>query len=427
MAADIPVYESVPTIRMGADTIRVGDSLYSFDSADGGYLWSGTAPPLGVPGEDIEPLPDIGYWSMFGGTPSPDYPEIPLDRDPITPPVGVIEDPMTPDIVPFEEYPSGYGLMSPLGEGIPSRIDWSTVSDISRGGGGALGDIVVGSGGELMMGVPGGWDARGSLYDTPFWTPHEEYGHAGFGALTVPEGLPSYESMLGPRPLSGSGWGYELPVSEPDYTGYVESYPDLGAAYTAYKDSGGPKYPTVGDYGEWHWGKYGEPEGREMVTTDPYIPEHWYPYSEAPPEILDPFFPTDTPPIVPPITDSPSFGVLESIATGTPVEPEPTGTLPPAAPPVEPVVETTPPMMPVVDPYVEPLAPPVEEPYAPSPPVELEPLIETTPITPPVPLGIPSGISGSPIAAAMKALDPSFDGGGGLLCDPITGKCPQYR
>jgi hypothetical protein len=25
----------------------------------------------------------------------------------------------------------------------------------------------------------------------------------------------------------------------------------------------------------------------------------------------------------------------------------------------------------------------------------------------------------------MKAL--SFDGGGGLLCDPITGKCPTYR
>ena len=50
MAAEIPVYESVPTERVGSDTIRVGDSLYSFDSADGGYLWSGTAPPLGIPG-----------------------------------------------------------------------------------------------------------------------------------------------------------------------------------------------------------------------------------------------------------------------------------------------------------------------------------------------------------------------------------------
>ena len=39
--------------------------------------------------------------------------------------------------------------------------------------------------------------------------------------------------------------------------------------------------------------------------------------------------------------------------------------------------------------------------------------------------GPSSGISGSPITAAMKA--PSFDGGGGILCDPITGKCPQYR
>ena len=36
-----------------------------------------------------------------------------------------------------------------------------------------------------------------------------------------------------------------------------------------------------------------------------------------------------------------------------------------------------------------------------------------------------SGVSGSPFTTAMKTL--SFDGGGGILCDPITGKCPQYR
>jgi hypothetical protein len=27
----------------------------------------------------------------------------------------------------------------------------------------------------------------------------------------------------------------------------------------------------------------------------------------------------------------------------------------------------------------------------------------------------------------MAALSPSFAGGGGLLCDPVTGKCPTYR
>ena len=32
---------------------------------------------------------------------------------------------------------------------------------------------------------------------------------------------------------------------------------------------------------------------------------------------------------------------------------------------------------------------------------------------------------GSPLTAAMG--DPSFEGGGGILCDPITGKCPTYR
>ena len=36
-----------------------------------------------------------------------------------------------------------------------------------------------------------------------------------------------------------------------------------------------------------------------------------------------------------------------------------------------------------------------------------------------------SEVSGSPFASAMKTL--SFNGGGGLLCDPITGKCPPYR
>ena len=361
------------------------------------------------------PLPDVGFWSMFGdSTPFPDYPEIPIDIDPLTPPVGVIPDPMTPDIVPFEEYPSGYGLMSPFGEGIPSRIDWSTVSDVSRGGGGALGDIVVGSGGELMMGVPGGWDARGSLYDTPFWTPHEEYGYAGFGALTALPDLPPYEPMPGPRPLSGAGWGYELPVSEPDYTGYVESYPDLGAAYTAYKDSGGPKYPTVGDYGEWHWDKYGEGEGREMVTTDPYRPDSWWEFEVAP------------------LLETPSLDVLGSIATGTPIEPAPEEIPPPVAPPVEPIAETMPPMLPtepVVDPYVYPSLPPAElEPLIEE--AELYPLIETASVDPSAtlsPLETPSGISGSPLAAAMEVLSPSFAGGGGLLCDPITGKCPQYR
>jgi len=426
MATEIPVYESVPTIRMGSDTIRVGDSLYSFDSADGGYLWSGTAPPPPIPGEGLGPLPDVGFWSMFGdSTPFPDYPEIPIDRDPITPPVGVIPDPMTPDLVPFEEYPSGFGLMSPLG-GMPSRIDWSTVSDISRGGGGAIGDIVVGSGGELMTGVPGGWDSRGSLYDTPFWTPHEEYGAAGFGALTAPEDLPPYEPMPGPRPLSGAGWGYELPVGEPDYTGYVESYPDLGAAYTTYKDSGGPKYPTVGDYGEWHYDKYGSGEERTLPTYEAPHPDGWLPFAEAPPESEHWLMP-----IVEEMLEMPSLGVLGSIATGSPIESTPTGTLPPVAPPVEPVAETTPPMLPteaVVDPYGPSLPPAVEpelEPLIGTP--ELYPLIEEASADSPSPLETSSGISGSPFTTAMAALSPSFAGGGGLLCDPVTGKCPTYR
>jgi len=403
MAADIPVYESVPTERVGSDTIRVGDSLYSFDSADGSYLWSGTAPPIVE--EAVDPY---SYDPMFGIGVFGEEGDVPFEVEPRTPPVGML-DPMAPWVIEEPSYPSGFGLMSPWG-GEPSRIDWSTVSDISRGGGGSVGDIAVGFGGELLSGTPGGWSGIGSLYDTPLWTPDEEYG--GYGELTVPDPF-SYTPMAGPRDLTGAGWSYVEPMPEPDYTAYVESYPDLGSAYTTYKDAGGPKYPTVGDFGEWHWDTHGEGEGREMVTIDPFTPDDWYPFADAPLPFPEPF---EEPPI-PDITDTPSFGVLESIATGTPIEPAPTETLPPVAPPVEPAVEPMPPMLPTES---------VVDPYGPSP---LSPVVDTVTELEPL-MGGPidsSGISGSPFTTAMEVLSPSFAGGGGLLCDPITGKCPQYR
>ena len=409
MAADIPVYDTIPTERVASDTVRVGDSLYSFDSADGGYLYSGPAV------EEIEPL---GYYSMYGsvgGGYEGSEGDIPIDREGMTPPSGVMVDPLTPSVVSHPGYPSGFGLMSPLG-GEPSRIDWSTVPDFSLGGGSesTVGDIVVGMGGELMTGVPGGWESVGSLYGTPFWTPHEEYGGAGFGTLTPPDTLPDYTPIPGPRDFTGAGFGYAVPTPEPDYTAYVESYPDLGAAYTSYKAGGGPKYPTVADYGEWHWGKYGEPEGRELAMTEPYIPDDWYPFSFAPPS-EPPFF-TDSPELYePPVLDevfseilesSPSLGVLESIATGEISPPSPIETPPTMAPPSVPIAETMPPMLPpepVVDPYIA----PVVDPYIAS---------SVTPAVEP----------GSSIAAAMSGMTPSFEGGGGILCDPITGKCPNY-
>ena len=416
MAADIPVYESVPEVRVGSDTIRVGDSLYSFDSADGGYLWSGTAPPIVE--EAVDPY---SYDPMFGvGVFGDEGSDIPIEVGPRTPPVGML-DPMAPWIIEEPSYPSGYGLMSPL-DFETSRIDWSTVPDISRGGGGSVGDVAVGAGGELLYGSPEGWSGVGSLYDTPLWTPHEEYAHAGFGALTPPDTLPPYTPMAGPRDLIGGGWSYVEPIPEPDYTAYVESYPDLGSAYTTYKDAGGPAYPTAGDFGEWHWDAHGEGEGREMVTTDPYRPDSWWEFEVAP------------------LLETPSLDVLGSIATGTPIESAPEEIPPPVAPPVEPTVETMPPMLPtepVVDPYIEPVVDPYVYPLL--PPAELEPLIEEAelyplietasvdPSAPLSPLETPSGISGSPLAAAMEVLSPSFAGGGGLLCDPITGKCPQYR
>ena len=430
MATDIPVYDTVPTDRVSSDIVRVGDSLYSFDSADGAYAFSGLAPELAPP-----PSFEDMMFGSFGGVGMGAMPAtegIPIEREGMTPPSGMSMDPLIPTVISYPDYPSGFGLSSPLG-GEPSRIDWSTVPDYSLGGGGesTVGDIAVGSGGELMTALPGSWMSVGSLYGTPFWTPHEDYGPMGVGELTLPDTLPTYTPIPGPRDFTGAGFGYAIPEPEPDYSAYVESYPDLGAAYTSYKAGGGPKYPTVADYGEWHWDKYGEPEGRELAMTEPYIPEDWYPYSSAPPvmeypvegppvdyptEYYPPFFPTDDypyppdpfyltdpPPIdIPPI--EPSLDVLESIATGTLAESEPTGTLPPVAPPAEPVAET---MLPT--PPVESVAPPVVDPYV-------------APSTPPA----SGGISSSPMSTAMRVLSPSFEGGGGILCDPITGKCPNY-
>ncbi len=422
MAEPIPVYDSVPTDRVSSDTVRVGDSLYTFDSADGAYLFSGPASELAPP-PSFESLMYGSHGSVGMGA-LPAYEDIPIDREPMSAPSGFMVDPLTPTVISYPEYPSGFGLMSPLSEE-PSRIDWSTVPDFSLGGGSesTVGDIAVGMGGELLTAVPGSWEAVGSLYGTPFWTPHEDYGGAGFGALTPPDTLPPYTPIPGPRDFTGAGFGYAVPTPEPDYTAYVESYPDLGAAYTSYKAGGGPKYPTVADYGEWHWEKYGEPEGREMAMTEPYIPEDWHPFSVAPPVIdypidgppPDPIYLTeDFPPFIPPPVETPpieippvepSLDVLESIATGTISEPSPIETPPTVDLPVEPVVETMLPIplvesvdVPVVDPYIAPDIPPVS-----------------------------GGISSSPLSAAMRVLSPSFEGGGGILCDPITGKCPQYR
>jgi len=427
MAEPIPVYESVPTGRVSSDTIRVGDSLYSFDSAHGGYLLSGPAP---APAPSLASLMLGSHGSVGLGSRPPEE-EIPIPREDISPPSAGLMDPLTPMVIPHPDYPSGFGLMSPIAEG-PSRIDWSTVPDLSLGGGAGSkpGDIAVGSGGELLVGRPGAWESIGSLFGTPFWTPHEDYGAAGFGALTPPDTLPDYTPIAGPRDFTGAGFGYKKPTPEPDYAAYVAGHPDLGAAYTAYKAGGGPKYPTSADYGKWHWEKHGEPEGREMVMTEPSIPLHWdafslplppielppggMPSSGIPPEptgpiVLPPFVtaPVEEPPVaIPPI--EPPLEVLETIATGTTPVTSPIEPPPPTALPVEPAAGTTLPISPTLS--AGPSALPVVAPYV-------------APSTPPA----SGGISSSPIAAAMRALSPSFEGGGGILCDPITGKCPQYR
>ena len=287
MASEIPVYESVPAERVGADRIRVGDNIYSFDSADGAYILSGTAPPI-VPEEtffasDIyDPMFGVGLEGVEGEGGPP--------RDPLIPPPFDAEYfPHTPMVVSDESYPSGYGLLDPS-SGFIGPIDWSTALDLTMGGTGAVGDIGVGIGGELLSGVPGSWDSVGSIYDTPLWAEDSEFGGLGYGSL-VPSGE-EYTPLPGFMEGSGAGWSM------------------LG-----------------------------------------------------------------------PIADTPSFDVLGSIATGSPVVSPPTETPPPPAPPVAPVAETMPPMLPtepVVDPYVPDA--PYEFPSLPplidsSPPTELEPLI----------------------------------------------------
>ena len=128
MATDIPVYDTVPTDRVSSDTVRVGDSLYTFDSADGAYLFSGPAPVL--------PEPDyhIGHFGSTGMGYIPTGEEIPIEREPMSAPSGFMVDSLTHTVISYPEYPSGFGVMSPLC-GEPSRIDWSAVPDPSLGGG----------------------------------------------------------------------------------------------------------------------------------------------------------------------------------------------------------------------------------------------------------------------------------------------------
>ena len=137
-----------------------------------------------------------GYYTMFG-VDYPIYEEGPSpDIAPRIPPTGML-DPSAPIIVPDPSYPSGFGLLSP--EVGPIPIDWSSVLDLSSGGGGSVGDIAVGAGGELLYGYPGFWSGMGSIYDTPLWTE---------GAFTPPSEADT-SSML-----SGAGWSIPMSLTD---------------------------------------------------------------------------------------------------------------------------------------------------------------------------------------------------------------------
>ena len=69
------------------------------------------------------------------------------------------------------------------------------------------------------------------------------------------------------------------PTASPVFTGgtqygnYVRSYPDLMASF---KDPAGT-IPNIQDYGKWHWGAHGQPEGRILppvpVNTPISLPD----------------------------------------------------------------------------------------------------------------------------------------------------------
>ena len=97
MATDIPVYDTVPTNRVASDTVRVGDSLYSFDSADGAYLFSGPAPEPAPP-PSFESLMYGSHGSVGAGA-MPAYEDIPIEREGMSAPSGFMVDPLTPTVI----------------------------------------------------------------------------------------------------------------------------------------------------------------------------------------------------------------------------------------------------------------------------------------------------------------------------------------
>jgi hypothetical protein len=106
------------------------------------------------------------------------------------------------------------------------------------------------------------------------------------------------------------------------------------------------------------------------------------------------------------LMETESLGVLASIAGGPAAGLPSTGGPPSSAPLGGPAAGTMPPT---------PIGPSPSDPYASSsgPPVGLTSAM------------LSESLGGAEIGDRLG--EPSFDGGGGLLCDPVTGECPTYR
>jgi hypothetical protein len=175
--------------------------------------------------------------------------------------------------------------------------------------------------------------------------------------------------MWGHAPLGPEGgWGeaFEMPIGSLEGSGFL---------------LGGPTFPAGGDPEEYipYIPAFGIPEGGTEWSAMATIEK---------------------------LMETESLGVLASIAGGPAAGLPSTGGPPSSAPLGGPAAGTMPPT---------PIGPSPSDPYASSsgPPVGLTSAM------------LSESLGGAEIGDRLG--EPSFDGGGGLLCDPVTGECPTYR
>ena len=284
---------------------------------------------------------------------------------------------IAPELVEDPSFSGGFAFESKdPSTGDPSRhaIDWGSLKTVDYSVAPPsyrAGALMLSSSGEIYENKGSfdspEWESVGSIYGSSIWSDPSDTGGALSGSL------PTYTSPSTPffpsTSLLGEGM-YATPAPDPVYHSVITgTFDPTPAAIIAAAAASGSPIPSGIDPVEFS----------RMMSGLPPIPVSLPTSSMSMP--LSPSSPVSSLSGLPPSSSIPTSSSPLGLLTPMPASPTSGTSLPASMPPSSSF---------------------------------------------PLPTGgAVGGVSGSPFTAAMKTL--SFDGGGGILCDPITGECPQYR